>query len=64
MKNSQISKLEKQFDISIFDYVQFSGNGYKCSFKYVSSPEPGINRTRCVIVRRSETIEQAISRSF
>lgn len=64
MKNAQISKLEKQFDIRIFDYVKFSGEGYKCSFKFVYSPEPGMNTTRALIVRRNETMEQAITRTM
>lgn len=65
MKNTKafITKLENEFNISISNFVYFSGNAYKASFDAIYT-EDGENHTVNVVVKESETYKQAIQRAL
>ena len=63
MKNTKIftKKLEKKFNVEITDFQYFSGNYYKASFNLLI-PKTDHWKRQEVIVKQSETYEQAIER--
>lgn len=63
MKKAFITKLEKEFDITISNFEYFSGNHYKACFDVLFSVD-GQNTIINVVVKGSETYKQAIERAL
>ena len=64
MNQSYKARLEKEHDISIFNFQHFSSNAYKASFSYIYSPTAGENRKSHVLVKRGESYKAALERNL
>lgn len=60
MNTSTLKRFENQFNISIFNYQDFSGSAYKCSLSFIHSPEAGVNKQFNIVVKGSQTISSVI----
>ena len=57
-------KLEKQFDISIFNFTHFSGNYAKAGFSFIYSPNLQENREFRVMVKAKESYARVIKEAL
>lgn len=66
MKNRAfLTKLEKQFDVSIFNFQYFSGDSYKAGFSMIYNDSKSNNDyTANIVIKADETYAEGIERYF
>lgn len=64
-KNKFLTKLEKQFNITIYNFQYFTGSSYKSGFTMIYNKEnDNTNYTGNIVVKTNETYQEAIQIFF